>query len=278
MTAHNRQGGLTLIELMVALLLASIVAVFVTNIMINSSRSARTSTGVTQAQEAGRLAMLWLGERIPHAGYRNTTFVFDVVDVNCVGTSFCMNDTDDNNNGGDVLALRRMANPDINDSPRLTQTCGGVNLPTSALNAPNGVIDVYWVERGDPKDPTTAFQLKCATYNTAGGTTSIIATEESIANGIESMQVLYGVESNSLASSGTVEQYVNGTFLKANPNMSARIVTIRVSLLSRSFENSSVIDGEKGYRLLDSDAAYRTDGVARYISTSTFWLPNMQNR
>ncbi|ASP38919.1 hypothetical protein CHH28_09595 [Bacterioplanes sanyensis] len=278
MNQRKASKGLSMVELMVALLLASIITIFVSNIMINSSRSASTSTGLAQAQEAGRLAMAWLGERVPNAGYRNTTFVFDVVDTSCSGAAHCHKDVKSNANGGDVLALRRLSSPGLNEAPQLMQTCAGTTLPNSAQNAPNGVIDVYWIEKGDVSDLTTAFQLKCATYSTAGGSTTLVGSKESIASGIESMQVLYGIEASSQADSGTVERYVNGTYLNSNPNMAARVVAVKIALLSRSFEDDTLNNSRRGYQLLDSEITYANDRVARYINTSTFWLPNMQNR
>lgn len=67
--AQKRQSGLSLIELMIALVLGLVVVSAVFNTFLGSSRSARFSQGLGQLQENGRYGITTLQRGIRMAGY-----------------------------------------------------------------------------------------------------------------------------------------------------------------------------------------------------------------
>jgi len=65
-SAHRRQSGLTLVELLIAMLLGLIVISAVVNTYIGSTRSARFSNGLAYIQENGRFGIITMQRGIRH--------------------------------------------------------------------------------------------------------------------------------------------------------------------------------------------------------------------
>lgn len=70
MSPHRNQVGLSLIELMVALLIASILIIGVTQIFIDNRKSYSFQQGQMENQESGRFSMMLLQDELSKAGYR----------------------------------------------------------------------------------------------------------------------------------------------------------------------------------------------------------------
>jgi len=68
-TTSRRQGGRTLIELMIALALSLLIIGAVGSLYFVSSNASRQAAQIGSAEERGRLAMFFLGEPIALAGY-----------------------------------------------------------------------------------------------------------------------------------------------------------------------------------------------------------------
>ena len=136
-----KQRGVTLIELMIASLLSLLVAYFIMNIMITSTRTATASDGVSEAQETGRFVMSLLQAEAQRAGYQhvlneNTIEPF----ANLCAAGFANLPPADNanctfnsdaNDSGDRIAIRWNFNPN-STLERNTQDCTGVNLAVPA--------------------------------------------------------------------------------------------------------------------------------------------------
>lgn len=65
----NKQTGLSLIELMVAILISTILVLGVTSLFTDTSDTARTNTALARVQESGRLALELIGADARRAGY-----------------------------------------------------------------------------------------------------------------------------------------------------------------------------------------------------------------
>ncbi len=65
----NKQSGLSLIELMVAILITSILVLGVTSLFTDTSDAGRTNTALARVQESGRLALELIGSDARRAGY-----------------------------------------------------------------------------------------------------------------------------------------------------------------------------------------------------------------
>ena len=69
----NRQGGMTLIELMISVVLGLIILTALINVYSGSSRSSQFSSGLQTMQENGRYGMMTLQRGFRLAGYSPTT-------------------------------------------------------------------------------------------------------------------------------------------------------------------------------------------------------------
>ncbi len=267
------QRGMTLIEMMIAGLLGLIVTYFIVNVMISSNRTALTSDGLAQAQESGRFVMSWLQEEVRRAGYSadpTQTLNQPFADV-CTGTATppssdadCTYEATDE--VSDRIALRWLYDSD-STSERDQEDCTGTALSTSYDGTV--LIDVYWVEQdfgsdGDDYDDV----LRCATYSEDSG--NVVASAQTIASGTLGMQVLYGVSSNSGSDDSDVTQYVAASEVTDW----ALVRSARISVLTRAFNTNTLDQSTRSYILLDAEPYTYTDRTARYILSSTFFLPN----
>ncbi|WP_430461669.1 PilW family protein [Thalassolituus sp. LLYu03] len=271
--SYRYQKGLTLIELMMASTLGLIASYFIMNIMITSARTAHLSEGISQSQETGRLVMSWLKDSVINAGYEsnylNEESPEPLMSV-CTGATTppadnanCIFDTDLNANAGDRLAIRRTAGG-LNPSTRDIQTCGGEALAASIINGQEEVSDVFWVSLNTADtDTSNDYQFQCVTYDKDGNR---LGTAQTIANGIESMQILVGIGD----SEGNVTNFVSPSDVTDWKS----VVGVRIALLAREFGNSTLEDERRIYGLLNSEPIEFKDRTARYVQNGTIWFPN----
>lgn len=269
----KQQSGMTLIELMLAGVLGIVASYFIMNIMVASAKTSKLSEGIAQAQETGRLVMSWIKDSIVDAGYSSNY----LQDINippilslCNGNPAppanngnCTFDTDSNANGGDRLAIQRTAGG-LTPSNRDIQTCTGEALAASIVNNQAKISDVYWImpNTGD-SDSSNDYQLWCVTYDENGVKQG---TAQSIASGIESMQILIGETDNS----GTNLHFVS----PANVADWTKVIGVRIALLAREFGDNTLTSDTRSYGLLNSDPVTNTDQIARYVQNGTIWFPN----
>lgn len=80
----NKQAGLSLIELMVAVVISSLLILGVTQMFANSSQSDRMNSAVARVQESGRVALALIGEDARRAGYQGCSASSNTKTVNSV--------------------------------------------------------------------------------------------------------------------------------------------------------------------------------------------------
>ncbi|MCY1426514.1 hypothetical protein D9M71_423360 [compost metagenome] len=66
----NRQRGLSLIELMIAILISSVLLLGVLQLFSNTTATDRTNSALARVQESGRIALEIIGEDARRAGYQ----------------------------------------------------------------------------------------------------------------------------------------------------------------------------------------------------------------
>lgn len=77
----NRQNGLSLIELMVAILISSILILGVTDLFNGSLFSSQSNSELTRMQESARIALEVIGADARRAGYHGCTSADDIYDL-----------------------------------------------------------------------------------------------------------------------------------------------------------------------------------------------------
>lgn len=76
-----KQQGLSLIELMVAILISSILIIGVTELFSRTSASDRANTELARMQESGRLALEIIGQDARRAGYQGCVAANNTTDI-----------------------------------------------------------------------------------------------------------------------------------------------------------------------------------------------------
>lgn len=153
-----QQRGLSLIELMISMLLASIIAAAAIGMLVTDSQTSRFQISQTSAQTSGRFAFDFLLADLRRAGYSKTTPVNVAVEgINGAGGS------------SDQLTIRYDAVLTSN------RDCAG-NPPTGALGE-NPAVNTYRIEEIDGRNVLTC-------------------NGEPIMRGVDGFQVLFGVDAD----------------------------------------------------------------------------------
>lgn len=288
MNSLKKQAGINLIELMIVGFLMVLVGFFVIKIMTSSNEAASRSEGVAQAQETARLTMEWLFESTARAGYPassnisgSQTRIQPFADL-CTGSATppepggnCTFESNDPNVNDRIAVMRTYAALGDSDDARDWVDCTGVDLNGVGLTSQDTIlVDVYWVERnngtdGDDYDDV----LRCVTYNNETGT--VLNPPQTIASGVEGLQVLYGIDGLSPFppdATPVISSYISADLIVDDQwNL---VYAARVAILARGFSDHSLTQATRSYILLDANPYTFNDRVPRQIISSTIFLKN----
>jgi len=263
------QKGLSLIELMIAMVLSLIVVYFVMQILIGSNQTASLADTLTQSQETGRFSISYLNRSALRAGYDPEGTDLQPFANLCsadnptAGNGMCTQDTDNTEDGvttGDRLAIVRTAEAGN------AQSCWGSAM---VLAVDTAVADVFWVE----VDDNGLSSLICRTYNF--GTGVAMVDGQPLAAGVIAMHVLYGQSAaDSATGERNVTSYVPADDLANNTGQDysrdwERVYAVRVALLTQAFDDTSGLTGERNYILFDAAPYQFDDRFARQVFTTT---------
>jgi type IV pilus assembly protein PilW len=175
------QKGLTLVELMIAILLGSIISILLISLFINSKQSYRTQENLSRLQENGRFAMSFISEDIRMADYWgclnptpanldnniDNTF-FNIFEAGASGAILATNDNADNGDdiedGTDTITLKGA----------VTSSAGAVVMATMAnSNAAVTIQNTHAFNQGEPVliSDCTVGDLFIIINNPSGGNT-----------------------------------------------------------------------------------------------------------
>ncbi|KEQ15019.1 PilW family protein [Endozoicomonas numazuensis] len=247
----SRQQGLSLIELMLALVIGLLISSTFLQLMLNSSRSTYFHEDLALAQENGRHTMYLLSRAMRQAGYSNAvnSLVPPFFTGGCGSASQCT--FDGGGTDSDQVAVQFL--------PQNGEDCAGNSVPAGELTA-----DVYYVAPDPSNDNIES--LFCRGYNPANSTARGAA--RAVIIGIERLQVVYGVTNND---TGNVHQY-----LAANDVTDWQDVrSVRVGVLVNSGQQVRSFDQRtRTYNLLESGTLTLNDGRPRYVFTTASKLNN----
>jgi type IV pilus assembly protein PilW len=291
----QHQQGFSLVELMVAGAISLILSLVIIQIMTSSGESAARSDGAAQAQETGRFTLSWLVSELRRAGYTpdfNQERIAPFANV-CVGNAEPpdpgANCTFNSSSGLDLAQSSAVPNADVQSDrialrrtfsttsgrPRDAEDCTGRNL--AGILADGAIIvDVYWVERNSDDSDEDAYDdvMKCVSYNDATNAVIPGSSQQVIASGVESLQVLYG--ESTTESAKDVVRYVepvdlnNGTVGEEMSN----VMAVRVAILARSFSEEATPLAQRSYILLDADPFTFNDRINRQVLVTTVFASN----
>lgn len=263
---RSKQQGLSLIELMISITLGLVLMGAATQVMLSNNQTYRLNDDISRIQENGRIALDILVRDLRMGGYRKPLngdgkipdFILkecttaDGVDAPCA--------LEGDGKNSDQLSVQFDPPPDDG-----TETnCLGEPVPNQDL-----IVNVYTV--GD-NDDDGVNSLYCRGYN-ATTQAWISAAPMALVNGIDNMQILYGVAGGDPSTPSSTTRYVSYNQLVEQDF--ANIRSVRVGLLvSSGMATGSAEVKQRSYRILDSDLITITDGQSRRIYTTTVQFNN----
>jgi type IV pilus assembly protein PilW len=233
---HNRQRGLSLIELMVAMLIGVFLILGVTQIFISNQRSYLFQQGQLGNQENGRFALALLSQELLKAGYRSDPKSDMTADNSVANCSFGA--------GAGVAAVSATSLCiQYQATNRADVTCQGAALSDAsrtAIATPYGQVNPKVIER-------IAFDA-----NTNSITCTTGSSTQQMVTGVRDLRFEYG--------SGPGNDAKTITSYSTSPAGNAIIAAVRYSVLMQSQGNSSIRDNTAlaSPALADWNARYGT--------------------
>lgn len=206
MKTSSNQQGMTLIEIMIALLIGAFLLTGIIQIFISSRQSYRMQENMSRLQENGRFALEFLTRDIRMTGFWGCLSPTSP-DNDIAGTNDNATNGDNIDNGTDTITLRGA----FVQTP--TGTCGNPVLSTDAFYTHASSTIVYKINNGVLQQDTNSLN-------------------NPLVEGIENMQILYGADTNN---DNSPDYYVAAGTTGLNM---AQVVSIRISLLAATLEDN----------------------------------------
>ncbi|HCA26033.1 MAG TPA: hypothetical protein DEP32_17870 [Pseudomonas sp.] len=257
---HSQQG-LTLVELMIALLLGLLLSFAAIQLLVSNQRTFSLQEAVTGVNEDGQTVLRYIAADIRNAGRGGQIegFVQPVVLALSVddseGNPVAFQSTDGGANGNDVLVVSYLAQ----------RACQGADLTAGGAN-PEGeiVVNRYFVVDDS---------LWCASVRQleGGGYAALAPNAVELISGVDSFQVLYGVDGSLNGEIGAT-RFVSATDLAAADS----VVSIRVGLLLRSSDTTLPVPaGGQTVSVLDQQVVTPEDRAIRRVFSTTAQVRNV---
>lgn len=259
----RNQQGLTLIELMIALVLGLLLSLAAMQLLLTNQRNFTLQNAVTSINEDGQLVLRYIASDIRNAGRGNVIegFVDPVVLTMTAedpeGDVIRFESTDGGVGGNDTLVVRYLG----------LNACQGADL-TSGGAKPEGeiVVNRYYVDDGS---------LWCSSLRQVGlsGNNFEFLTPSAVEliSGVESFQVLYGVDGDVNSQVGATRFVTAGSLTAAD-----KVVAIRVGVMLRSDDMRLPVPADpQTFSVLDQSLITPSDRSLRRVFTTTAHVRNI---
>lgn len=257
MRSRSAEKGLSLIELMIAIVLGIFISLMVVQYMVTSSKMFKQQGVDSNLEQNANFALSYLTQFIRQAGSRDghgTEVPFFIGD--CGNFSPCTSDADTStgaNSDSDRIAVQMFLSSGTD--------CTGVPVTGQVAN-------VFYIAREDPSSNVNS--LFCRGFDVAGndwlGTQGL-----ALIDGIDQMQIIYGVaDANeqvfSYVAAGDVPP-VSGSALRGWDQVRA----VKVALLvSDGFETNSERSSDQSFQLFNASAkTFPEDRVTRKVFSTS---------
>ena len=247
---RSNQAGITIVELMVALAISMFILSGVITVFVANKQNYRVQQNMAAIQDNGRFAIDMLSRNVRMSGYQGVD-AFDWV----LGTLLNSIDGTDNTAVAGLMA----------DTDTLTVTfqagdADHADCLGQRLNASDTVVETFSVDASG--------NLQCASTVTPDGGVSVTTGPLDLVEGVDSMQVLYGMNTDSDGVANQFVPYVNT--LDMND-----VLAVRVGLLLSSPDDNVALDTDIAARnLLDAVVAAPNDKRIRRFFITTIRLRN----
>jgi type IV pilus assembly protein PilW len=243
--------GFTLVEMMVALALGTLLAVVVAQLFANTRESNRATEDAARIQESMRFAASVIGRTVRIAGYKsNPTAVSTTV---FPSTARALDGTNGSGTDSDTLIVRFQG---AQNNTMLD--CLSANVaPDFAGNTVS--YNKFSIATG--ADGRKALFCNTDSASTAAGT--------ELVPGVEAMQVIFGEDTTAAPGDGTADRFVPvGSVSELD-----KVVAVRVYLLLSGKENIKLSDASTVYTVGGVDYTF-ADRKIRRVVTQTIVLRN----
>jgi type IV pilus assembly protein PilW len=264
----KHENGFSLIELLVAMVIGLILLLGVSQVFLSSRQTFATNDSMTKLQENGRFALEFIASTARQAGYLSPGSPddrpFPIEPINCGKGSGASNPCSSNGAASASDRVSFSAEPALIIDGSL-RDCAGSIVPADRV-----IINTYFIIPADANNPQPS--LGCSSYNRKGN--AWITQNQRLIDGIESLQVLYGIASNESPLSV-------GSFISADrvelQNKWADVVAVRIAVLANSIDPVTPVPPQRGYYLLDAAPIIPAadDRRAKQIFTTTIQLKNV---
>ena len=268
---RHQQLGLSLVELMVALVLGLVLMTGVIQVFLASRQTYATNEAMARMQENGRFALEFISRSARLAGYVEAIYTGDkplaIVRPSCTGlpgsvpASLCT--TNGAGNASDTVGF--IMQPVIIDGERrdcLGNTIAGNN---------DLIINQFSII---PATGSTPAALGCRAYNLTTPPAGV-PNFQPLVEGVDSLQVLYGISTS--GDSRSANQYVSADRVGANLSDWQKVRSVRISVLANSVVTTNDTSARQ-FVLLDAApltaANLGNDRRNRQIFTTTIQLKN----
>ncbi|CAN7442895.1 PilW family protein [Pseudomonas sp. LjRoot71] len=259
-TLRRTQLGLSVVELMVAMALGLLLMTGVIQVFLSSRQTYAANEAMGRLQENGRFALEFIARSARIAGYTDPIYAGNkpstlVPTDTCSGfpADICNNISPTLSVGTDTIAFVYQP-PKIDDKRR---DCQGTEVADNVL-----IVSQYYVSGGS---------LRCRSYDLKNGTWIVDATARELISGVDSLQVLYGI--NTSGDSRSANQYVSADRV-TNLNKWNDVRAVRISVLANSIDNLTPAPAGRNFVLLDAAPLAFNDSRARQIFSTTIQLKN----
>jgi len=245
------QGGLTLVELMVAMVIGVVLMGVAMNVFLSTRETHRVVNNLARLQENGRFALDQISQIVRMTGYQGNSAAQWVMGPLTQATSGVnrLVGTDNDTNGSDTITVTYRGTADT-----FTKDCHGIDV-----GAADTVANLYAMSANN--------ELTCGVSRNGGAVQTLV-----VIDGVDALHVMYGVDSNG---DDAADQYVTAPNV---PDMED-VVSVRVAVLLMTQDASLVNVNDTGtYTLLDETvydgATPANDRRMRRIVTGTVALRN----
>jgi type IV pilus assembly protein PilW len=280
----KKQSGLTLVELMISITLGLLVVLAATGMVVSTKGLFISQTDGNDTQDSARFALDNISRSLRQVGYVNYDFTnspqitpdvasADLAGLDANSVSATSDDISSPLNSGvnfsDVLAVRFYGSGNTANGDGTMSNCAGFSVPApvsvNTADQDRG-WSIYYVANDANNDP----ELFCKYYDAVSGKW----TAQSIVSGVESFQVLYGLDTSS-PTDGLANKYLTASDINTldsalilNGATAAekakdrnrktfwkKILIVKVALLVRGKENARTDVTSSTYNLFGSGYA-----------------------
>ena len=257
----KNQRGLSLVELMIALLLGLVLILGVSQITISSKQTYTVVNSQSQTQENARVVKHFLGRGLRHAGYWDdaTTPMLFPATGGFEENQILMASNNDSTDaavldGTDSITIRFNGSSDSQ-----LRSCIGTVPSENQI-----IVDRYYVAPAGGTAPVARLMCSSQLQDLSG--TVISTTVQPLIVGIENLQIEFGI-----AGSGGITEYVGA----GSVSDWSEIRSVRYALLATSNQDATGDENTRTYQLLDGEThAASGDSRMRQVQRDTIFLRN----